>query len=70
MTKLYRKILYNFFMKVKLFDEDHEKDLEAAINEFISEVDVIDIKYQVALSVFSEEQVYCFSAMVIYNPKN
>lgn len=57
-------------MKVKLFDEDHEKDLETAINEFISDVEVIDIKYQVALSVFSEEQVYCFSAMVIYNSKN
>ena len=24
-------------MKVKLFDEGHEKDLEAAINEFLSE---------------------------------
>ena len=57
-------------MKVKIFDEDHEKDLEAAINEFISEVEVIDIKYQVALSLFSEEQIYCFSAMVIYNSKN
>lgn len=55
-------------MKVKLFDEGHEKDLETAINEFISEenVDVIDIKYQVAVSVFSEEQIFCFSAMVIY----
>lgn len=55
-------------MKVKLFDEGHEKDLEAAINTFLSEeeVEVIDIKYQVALGVFSEDQIYCFSAMVIY----
>ncbi len=55
-------------MKVKLFDESHEKDLEAAINAFLSEeeVEVIDIKYQVAVSVFSEEQVFCFSAMVVY----
>lgn len=55
-------------MKVKLFDEGHEKDLEAAINEFLSEeeVEVIDIKYQVAVSVFSEEQVFCFSAMIVY----
>lgn len=55
-------------MKVKIFDESHEKDLENAINEFLStEIQVIDIKYQVSVSVFSEEQIYCFSAMVIYN---
>jgi len=56
-------------MKVKIFDENHELDLEKAINEFLEEkhVQVIDIKYQVALSVFSEEQIYCFSAMIIYN---
>ena len=55
-------------MKVKVFDESHEKDLEAAINEFLEdfEGDIIDIKYQVAVSVFSEEQVYCFSAMIVY----
>ena len=56
-------------MKVKIFDESHELDLEKSINEFLEEkkVEVIDIKYQVALSVFSEEQIYCFSAMIIYN---
>lgn len=55
-------------MKVKLFDESHEKDLETAINEFLEdfEGDIIDIKYQVGVSVFSEEQVFCFSAMIIY----
>lgn len=59
--------MYNYYgdiMRVKLFDEAHEKDLEAAINEFLTDdIDVIDIKYQVAISVFSEEQIYCFSAM-------
>ncbi len=56
-------------MKVKVFDESHEKDLEMAINKFLADndVDVIDIKYEVAVSVFSEEQIYCFSAMIIYN---
>lgn len=56
-------------MKVKIFDESHEKDLEIAINKFFSEndIDLIDIKYQVSASVFSEEQIYCFSAMIIYN---
>jgi len=56
-------------MQVKLFDEAHELDLEAAINKFLSELEgkIIDIKYQVALSIFSEEQIYCFSAMIIYS---
>lgn len=56
-------------IKVKIFDEGHESDLETAINDFIEQkkVEVIDIKYQVAVSVFSEEQVFCFSAMIIYN---
>ena len=56
-------------MKVKIFDEGHEKDLETAVNKFLKEqhCEVIDIKYQVAISVFSEEQVFCFSAMIIYN---
>ena len=56
-------------MKVKLFDEAHELDLEAAINNFLGELegDIIDIKYQVALGISGEEQIYCFSAMVIYS---
>ncbi len=58
-------------MKVKLFDESHEKDLEKSINAFLSSTDsdIIDIKYQVAIGVCGEEQIYCFSAMVIYSGK-
>lgn len=56
-------------MKVKVFDENHEKDLENSINEFLKgrNCDIIDIKYQVAITMFGEDQIYCFSAMVIYN---
>ena len=54
-------------MKVKVFDESHEKDLEDSINAFLDEGhDVVDIKYEVAISVFSEEQIYCFSALIMY----
>ena len=42
-------------MKVKVFDFEDEKDLE--------------IKYQVSMGIFSEEQIYCFSAMVVYYKK-
>ena len=55
-------------MKVKIFDEEDEKDLESDINDFLADLDreVIDIKFQVSVGVFSEEQVFCFSAMIVY----
>lgn len=54
-------------MKVKIFDESHEKDLEDRVNEFLKEHNnIVDIKYQVSITMFSEEQIYCFSAMIIY----
>ena len=54
-------------MKVIIFDECHEKDLEEKINEFLKEHrNIIDIKYQVSISMFSEEQIYCFSALIMY----
>lgn len=55
-------------MRVKVFDEMHEKDLENSVNDFLNEIgdNFIDIKYQVAISMFAEEQIYCFSAMILY----
>lgn len=55
-------------MKVKLFDESHELDLEKSINKFLSEneVEIIDIKFQVSTSVSGEDQIYCFSALILY----
>lgn len=54
-------------MKVKIFDFEDEKDLESAVNDFLDQdMDLIDIKYQVSSSIYSEEQIYCFSAMIIY----
>ena len=63
-------MLYNLSgdnMKVKIFDEEIETDLEKDINDFLNEdIELMDIKYQVGVSIFSEEQIYCFSAMIIY----
>ena len=61
-------IIFGDMMKVKLFDEEDEKDLENDINEFLDSLDgeVVDIKYQVSIGVFSEEQVFCFSGMIVY----
>ncbi len=55
-------------MKVKIFDESHEKDLESDINGFLStlEGDLVDIKFQTSIAMFGEEQIYCFTAMIIY----
>ena len=61
-------IFFGDIMKVKIFDEEDEKDLECDINEFLEDLDgeVVDIKYQVSIGIFSEEQVFCFSAMIVY----
>ena len=55
-------------MKVKIFDFEDEKDLENEINSFLEDLDgeVVDIKYQVSIGIFSEEQIFCFSAMIVY----
>ncbi len=57
-------------LKVALFDEEHEKDLEEEINEFLEDLEenqVRDIKYNVAILTDEDgEQIYCYSALVIY----
>lgn len=56
-------------MKVKLFDESHELDLEEDINNFLEDnkdKEIVDIKFQVSISIYKDEQIYCFSAMIMY----
>ncbi|PLR86588.1 sporulation protein cse60 [Bacillus canaveralius] len=58
-------------IQVKVFDQEHEKDLEYDMNRFLERLDenkLVDIKYNVAAMPEDdeEEQIYCFSAMVIY----
>lgn len=58
-------------LKVKLFDEEHEEDLEIVINDFLLDKkyqNIIDIKYSLSTMISKDnEQIYCYSAMVIYN---
>lgn len=57
-------------MKVKIFDESHERDLELKVNDFLKQINkkqLLDIKYQVALMYDEREQIYCFSCMIIYD---
>lgn len=56
-------------MKIKIFDESHEQDLEIKVNEFLSDLrkeQIIDLKYQLAIMYDEREQIYCFSCMIIY----
>ena len=58
-------------LKIKMFDEEHEEDLELVVNEFLMDKKyqiIIDIKYALATMITKDnEQIYCYSAMVIYN---
>ena len=56
-------------MKVKIFDCENEKDLEENINNFISGKEVVDIKYELSTLVDGGDQIYCFSAMIVYIDK-
>jgi hypothetical protein len=61
----------SILIQVKLFDREHEKDLEKEMNRFLKGIDetsLLDIKYNVAAMAEEEEeeQIYCFSAMIIY----
>lgn len=57
-------------LNVEIFDEEHEDDLKFKINNFlktINESDVIDIKYSLhAFLGCNGEQIYCYSALIIY----
>lgn len=58
-------------MQVKVFDESHEKDLETSINTFLKTIkELIDIKYSVSITACGEEQIYCFTAMIIYRSES
>jgi Sporulation protein Cse60 len=57
---------------VKLFDEEHEADLEEKVNGFLGKLDenqFIDVKYQVSTLYDYKTQIYCYSAMVVYKDK-
>lgn len=61
-------------LQVKVFDEEHEEDLENDINDFLKQnpaIEVRDIQFRTCCTSTQEEQLYCFSALISYahNPK-
>lgn len=58
-------------LRVRVFDAEHEADLEDELNDFlatITEAQFRDVKFQVSAAEDTDggETVCCFSAMVIY----
>lgn len=60
-------------MLVKIFDENHELDLERKVNDFLINYetkDIVDIKYSVATLYDGRSQIYCFSCMILINDEH
>ena len=66
----YEKIYNSRFKVLKKAFERFEKD--EAYNNFIKEnnIDIIDIKFNSSCSIYGEEQIYCFSALIMYESNN
>lgn len=62
-------------LKIKVFDESHEKDLEEKLNEFSKQceennLEIIDVKFSTShFADENQEQIYCFSALAMYDDK-
>lgn len=55
-------------MHVYVLDEENELDLEMKVNDILAnfkDEDIVDIKYNVAVTYDEREQIYCFSCMII-----
>lgn len=61
-------------IQVKIFDEEHESDLEMEVNSFLETIDpheFIDVKYSINAFLSSTgEQIYCYSALIVYRSEN
>lgn len=57
-------------MRIKMFDCEHEIDLEIQVNDWLVGIDdqfIIDIQYRVAVMYDERSQVYCYTCMIIYS---
>lgn len=55
-------------MRVKIFDFEHEVDLENAVNNFLEEdnIEMVNIYYQTSHFYAGNEQLFSFSALILY----
>lgn len=57
-------------MKIKVFDCEHEADLEYEINNFlelIDDKDIIDIQYRTSMMYDERSQIYSYSCMIVFS---
>ncbi|MBQ4343824.1 MAG: sporulation protein Cse60 [Erysipelotrichaceae bacterium] len=59
-------------IQVKCFEESHETDLEDEMNQFLLQLEddqVMDIKMSCSHFCFDDEQIFSFSACIVYRIK-
>ena len=61
-------------LKVKVIDCNDEMELTSKINRFIEEIskqdkEIIDIKFSTSVSINDDDQIFCFSSLVMYDDK-
>lgn len=60
-------------MRTIIFDEQHELDLMDEINEFFMknpQIQVFSIHYATSCMAINDQQIYCFSCMIVYDEKS
>lgn len=54
-------------IQVKIIDAEHEVDLEKEVNAFLlTKKTILDIKYQTSHFYAQNEQIFSFSALILY----
>ena len=61
--------MYNGTMKIKIIERSHELDLEDALNEFLTQRDMIikDVQYAVSMTSCNGQLEYSFSCFIVYS---
>ena len=60
------------FTRIFSSDRKHGLSPKRKVNDFLKNIndeDIVDIKYQVATLYDEREQIYCYSAMIIYKKR-
>lgn len=58
---------------IKVFDEQHEDDLTESVNQFLMKFEdkkVLSIQFSTSHFTSQPEQIYSFSAMIVYRINN
>lgn len=56
-------------MQIKVFDCEHEKDLEYEVNSWLKGIPdeyIINIQYGLSSMYDERSQIYCYTCMIIY----